>query len=115
MSAELNAMLDAIAKLTQVITESQARAAVHPSGLGAQDRKKIDLRLIKVNDFQGNAEVWDLWAFSFKGGVRAKDRAAYKLLIQTGELGTDLDENGLNSTEETISGEIYNLLCQFCR
>ena len=110
MAVELNAMMDAITKLTEAVAEM--RAAPRP---GAAERRKIDMRFIKAGEFAGTTEDWDAWAFSFKGGIRAQDRIAYNLLVQTEEFGHDLNETGLSPAEETISGEIYNLLCQFCR
>ena len=103
-------MMDAITKLTEAVAEMRAAPRA-----GAAERKKIDMRFIKAGEFAGTTEDWDAWAFSFKGGIRAQDRMAYNLLVQTEELVHDLDEKGLSPTEETISGEIYNLLCQFCR
>ena len=62
MSAQLDAIVDAI---TQVITDSPATAAVHLAEIRAPHHKKIDLRLIKVNHFLGNAGKWETCAFSF--------------------------------------------------
>ena len=116
MSAEMNAMMEAITKLTQAMTDVQQGGSGSRGGPpGVNERKKIDMRYIKVQEFEGKTEDWDTWSFSFKGGIRAQDKRAYDLIGKVEELVDDIDESGLDPNTEAISGELYNLLCQYCR
>ena len=78
--AELKAMMDAITKLTEAVTGMQQReaASLRPPGLA---RKKIDVRFMKVQEFDGKNEEWDVWSFFFKSSIRAQDKRAYELLL----------------------------------
>ena len=111
--AELKAMMDAITKLTEVTGMQQREAAsLRPPGL---ERKKIDVRFMKDQEFDGRNEEWDGWSFSFKSSIRAQDKRAYELLSQAELETSEIHEIGLSSADEMISGEVYNLLCQCCR
>ena len=55
------------------------------------------------------------WSFSFKSSIRAQDKRAYELLVHAELETSEISENGLNAGDEMISGEVYNLLCQYCR
>ena len=55
MSAEMNAMMEAITKLTQAMTDVQQGGSGSrggPPGFNVE-RKKIDMRYIKVQEFEG--------------------------------------------------------------
>ena len=114
MSSEMSAMMEATTKLTQAMTDMQQSGSGNRGGQPGinADRKKIDMRYIKVQEFEGKTEDWDTWSFSFKGGIRAQDKRAYDLIGKVEQLVVDMDENGLDPNAEAISGELYNLLCQ---
>ena len=65
---EFKAMMEAITKLTEVVTGMQQREMtnVKPPGL---ERKKIDVRFMKVQEFDGRNDEWDSWSFSFKSSI----------------------------------------------
>ena len=111
---EFKAMMEAITKLTEVVTGMQQREMtnVKPPGL---ERKKIDVRFMKVQEFDGRNDEWDSWSFSFKSSIRAQDTRAKGLLVHAELETSEISENGLNAGDEMISGEVYNLLCQYCR
>ena len=117
MSSEMRAMMEAITKLTRAMTDMQQSGSGNRGGQPGinADRKKIDMRYIKVQEFEGKTEDWDTWSFSFKGGIRAQDKRAYDLIGKVEQLVVDMDENGLDPNTEAISGELYNVLCQYCR
>ena len=56
--AELRVMMDAITKLTEAVTGMPQRemANLTPPGL---ERKKVDVRFMNVQEFDGNNEEWD--------------------------------------------------------
>ena len=111
---EFKAMMEAITKLTEVVTGMQQREMtnVKPPGL---ECKKIDDRFMKVQEFDGRNDEWDSWSFSFKSSIRAQDKRAYELLVHAELETSEISENGLNAGDEMISGEVYNLLCKYCR
>ena len=55
-------------------------------------------------------DEWEAWSFSFKGSVRAQDTQAYSILTKLEQMVGNFDESAsLNSEEDAISGQIYNL------
>ena len=78
---EFKAMMEAITKLTEVVSGMLQREMtnVKPPGL---ERKKIDVRFMKVQEFDGRNDEWDSWSFSFKSSIRAQDKRAYELLVR---------------------------------
>ena len=102
---EFKAVVEAITKLSEVVTGMQQREMtnVKPPGLV---RKKIDVRFMKVQEFD---------YFSFKSSIRAQDKRADEMLVHAELETSEISENGLNAGDEMNSGEVYNLLCQYCR
>ena len=52
---------------------------------------------------------------SFKSSIRAQDTRAYELVVHEELEISEISENGLNEGDELISGEVYKLLCFYCR
>ena len=85
MATELNAMMEAMAEMSQVMTEWQTRAnqgAPLPPGLqgGRERRKMIDMRFIKVNEFEGKQEDWDAWNKQKKENKNNKGKTGKKIV-----------------------------------
>ena len=70
MSAEINAMMQAITRLTQAMADLQTRTAQTSQPASPPRRKKLDTRYIKVEEFDGGSERWDQWSFALNGGNR---------------------------------------------
>ena len=115
MSAEMNAMMEAITRLTQAMADLQSRTSQSSHPASPPRRKKLDTRYIKVEEFDGGSDRWDQWAFALKGGIRAQDAEAYRIMMKVEEMAEDLNEDDLEFEHDEISGEVYNILCQTCR
>jgi hypothetical protein len=100
-------------------------AREEPPGLEAKKKKevkeeeqRIDIKHMKMNSFNGTAESYEDWAFSFKRGIRSRNKKAYEMMIKSEEM-TDLiiDENDLDPDTDfpgidDRSAEVYDILCQ---
>ena len=106
----LKAIMDAITKRTEAVTGMQ-QGETSSLRLPGLEWKKIDVRFLKVQEFDEKNEEWDGWSFSFKSSIRAQDMQAYELLSQA-ELETSEIHEICLSPAEMISGEVHSLLRQ---
>jgi hypothetical protein len=121
---QLNAMLQQMATMSQALlaagAQQQAQQARPPDvPAGFPRRKLIDARHLKVPFFDGTPSKFDDWSFAFKRTIRSVNLDAYNALVLV-EKETRVDEGNLdlemvNVDAETLSAELYDILCQACQ
>jgi hypothetical protein len=112
------AMARQLADLTNafiVIEGQRMQAQARASEGGGQQRRRIDARHVRVQEFAGKPEDWSDWAFALKRSIRAQSKTAFDLLAKVEQLSDDVDELDLTEEEDAVSGELYDILCQMCR
>jgi hypothetical protein len=121
----MKAITDQMKVITDQIKEIKSSAGEEPPGLEVKKKKevkeeeqRIDIKHMKMNSFNGTAESYEDWAFSFKRGIRSRNKKAYEMMIKSEEM-TDLiiDENDLDPDTDfpgidDRSAEVYDILCQ---
>ena len=127
MSAE--DIMKPIEALTKVIADGQAMvveaqkkatdAAVEASSATKMNqamRKKIEMKNMKIGEFEGENGKWDEWAFNFVSAIRAQSPEIYKHMVIVEEMKDDFDEDTIEDPRlEALSGELYDILAQICR
>ena len=95
-----------------------------PPGLEAKKKvydpnnNSIDMKNVKINNFNGATESYEDWAFAFKRTIRIKNKKAYHMIIKIEEMNDIMvDEEGLDPDNdfpeiEERSAELYDVLCQ---
>jgi len=97
--ASADDVLAAIAALTKAITDGQmANNAATTEARDRQEmtretRKKIEMKNMKVTEFDGNKEKWDEWSYNFMSGIRAQNIEIYKEMIKAEENKNDVDDD----------------------
>ena len=76
--------------------------------------KSIIARHVRIDTFKGNEQEWDDWSFSFKRTIRSMNVEAYRTMVEAEQSNDDMNELGLSNDLEMRSGELYDVLCQFC-
>jgi hypothetical protein len=127
MSAQMkmnSEILNEIKELKRGAKEDEGRE--EPPGLEAKKKKEvtdsfdksIDMKNVKVNNFNGATESYEDWAFAFKRTIRIKNKKAYHMIIKIEEMNDimvdeeDIDpDNDFPGIEER-SAELYDVLCQ---
>ena len=97
-----------IAQLAELIAKSEKVKA----DFGA--RRRLEMKNLKVSEFNGKYEDWGDWAFSFKRAIRSSNQDAYKLMGKVEVMVETLDSLDLSAEEDKISAELYDVLCQVC-
>ena len=78
-----------------------------------EEEVKCWRRTCGASPFSGND--WSGWAFSFKRGIRAQNHEVFKAMQNMENLeDTVSEECDVPVEQEARSGELYDLLCQFC-
>jgi len=96
-------------QLIQTITAGQVQAAPTPKG------RPVLAKHLRCDVFTGKPEQWDDWAFAFKRGIRAQSAKVYEQMVAVETLPEEFDEvTDLAKELEGSSGELYDVLCQFC-
>ena len=68
---------------------------------------------MRCEQFQGGP--WGDWAFAFKRAIRSQSPEAYKAMERVESQEAAVDElGGAPPEQEMRSGELYDVLCQFC-
>ncbi len=88
-------------------------------GTSERSGRRLDLKFMRVHDFEGQPERWPDWVFGFKRAVRAASKEAYDILDEVERSTVDVDEVDLEVKHvdvnvEKLSGELYDILCQVC-
>ena len=85
-------------------------------GNEAGPRRVLDTRGVHLPTFDGEAAQFGDWSFSFKRGIRAMSPQTYDLMVEAEKPTAQLDgqESQVQDTAIKASGEIYDLLCQYC-
>ena len=88
-------------------------ATTAPPGSGRGGGRQVLAKYMRCETFSGGD--WGSWAFSFKRGVRAQNQEVFKAL-QNAETMEDVisEEVDVPVEQEARSGELYDVLCQFC-
>ena len=86
-----------------------------PSSSGSSSgRPHITVKDIRVDTFNGQIDKWEDWSFAFRRTIRSMSRVCYDLMVEA-ELSTEPVDTIQHTTEQDArSGELYDVLCQFC-
>ena len=112
LMAQTSALTAAVAQMADL----QQGAASKGSPKGG---KVIDARHLRLATFDGTSSRYDEWSFSVKRAIRSASCATYKLLAQVEVEPAEVQEDQMTDEfeglkTESISAEIYDLLCQSC-
>ena len=107
ISAEqLQMLIDALIARTEAVPA--------PPGLRGGHQGHVIAKNMRCEDFAGGA--WADWAFAFKRGVRAQNPEAFRTMQAVEAASVEFQEaTELAHELEVTSGELYDVLCQFCR
>ena len=86
-----------------------ARQPVSSSG-----RPHIVAKDVRVEIFNGFIDRWEDWSFSFKRTIRSMSRACYSLMLDAEVSSDPVDDIQRTPEQDARSGELYDVLCQFC-
>ena len=112
-----------VQQLIQFQHANQAAAGTaspsYPEQAGFRSAKIFDLRHLKYTTFDGTPSTYDDWAFSFKRAIRSSNCDAYKMLVQVERVTDEFREDVVDPQfeglrMESVSAELYDLLCQAC-
>ena len=118
MSAEqFNQFMQSI----QAMYQGAASQAAQTSGLGGgagptlSERTKIVARNVRIETFKRNAQDWEDWSFTFKRTIRSMSVETCRTMVEVEKITDDLNELAdLTKAQKQRSGELYDVLCQFC-
>ena len=88
-------------------------------GAGGRDhgpRRKIDTKMMRIRDFSGETAHWEAWVHSFKSAIRSGCPAALQTMEEVEKSSYDGTDDNLDDVEDVdkISGELYDILSQYC-
>ena len=88
-------------------------------GGGHGRRAAIDKKAIRIRDFDGSPSGWDQWVHAFKSAMRCANPGVLEFMNEAEKMTTEAKDDNLDSTmaEEEVkkmSGELYNILSQYC-
>ncbi len=72
---------------------------------------------MRIRDFDGNQSMWEQWIHSFKSAIRSCSPAVLAAMEMAEKMVDDaMDVNICGGGEEGVkmSGELYNILGQYC-
>ena len=84
------------------------------------NRKTIDPRHLHLKEFDGDPSKWTEWAFSFRRTIRSANTKVFDLFdkIETADItineGLMHDELQNEIDIHKLSGELYDILSQYC-
>ena len=118
MAATADDVLQAIAALTKAIMEGHT--ATNAATTEARERqemsretgKKLEIRNMKITEFDGDKEKWDEWSHNFASGIRAQNSEIYKEMLKAEESAEDVDEESKDPRISAMSNELYDILAQ---
>ena len=85
------------------------------AGAGGRDhgpRRKIDTKMMRIRDFRGETAHWEAWVHSFKSAIRSACPAALQTMEEVEKSSYDGTDDNLDV--DKISGELYDILSQYC-
>ena len=98
-----------------VIKALDAQKAANPARRD-DDKKRIDDRHLKLEDFQGKAEDWADWSFTFKRMIKGKNEEAWRIMNEVEKANReDMEAMALTEEQKKIGSELYDILCQVGR
>ena len=126
----LNALLQQMGQLTaamlaqqnqQAIPAAAGFAAEQPPGFsgggkgGGSRQARVEARHVKIGTFDGAPDKWDDWSFAFRRTIRSMSNEAYQMMTNVEKKSAEINEHDeLDMGQEQVSGELYDVLCQFC-
>ena len=113
---------EAMQAVAQMIAMALQQAGVGGAVGGGRERRgkaAIDTKGIKFRDFDGTQADWEQWVHSFKSAIRSANPDVLELMQEaekmTGEAKDENLECEMDDEEaEKMSGELYNILSQYC-
>jgi hypothetical protein len=119
---QIRQLLEGIASLTQAVfaqQQQQQQRAEAPPGLNESNKKefkkKIQMRDIKVQNFEGGASKWEEWSFQMKNAIAANQKDLYDLMVGVENATEEVDELAYyDKPAEESSAELYYVLSQLC-
>ena len=121
MAATADDVLQAIAALTKAIMEGHTATnaatteARERQEMSRETRKKLEIRNMKITEFDGDKEKWDEWSHNFASGIRAQNSEIYKEMLKAEESAEDVDEESKDPRISAMSNELYDILAQTCK
>jgi len=98
-----------------VIAALEAQRSSSP-GRRDEERKRIDDRHIKFEEFNGNPEEWYDWSFTFKRLIKGKCQKAWELMNAVEKQSReDVQNMTLSEEQNKIGSELYDILCGLSR
>ena len=85
-------------------------------GYGGGPKKLIDTKSIRIRDFDGEQNKWEAWAHSFKSAIRSACPEVLATMEEAEKMTLNGTDDNLEEVEEVEkkSGELYNILSQYC-
>ena len=88
-------------------------------GQGRDNRAAIDTKAIRIRDFDGSPSGWDQWVHAFKSAMRSANPGVLEFMNEAEKMTTEAKDDNLDLTmakEEVkkMSGDLYNILSQYC-
>ena len=85
-------------------------------GYGGSPKKLIDTKSIRIRDFDGEQSKWEAWAHSFKSAIRSACPEVLVTMEEAEKMTLTATDDNLEEVEEIEkkSGEMYNILSQYC-
>ena len=76
----------------------------------------IDTKSIRIRDFDGEQNKWEAWSHSFKSAIRSASPEVLATMEEAEKMSLDGTDDNLEEVEDIVkkSGELYNILSQYC-
>ena len=99
-------------KIMNMVVERLEAGGGSP-GLGGGGGRPVLAKHMRCEPFQGGP--WSDWAFAFKRGVRSQSPDTFKAMQRVEAMDDAIDESvDVPAQQEARSGELYDVLCQYC-
>ena len=79
-------------------------------------RKTLEIKNMRIRDFDGDATHWEAWVHSFKSAIRSTCPMVLKAMEEVEKLSTEGTDDKLGEVDGIgkLSGEMYDILSQYC-
>ena len=89
---------------------------------GGRSRPCLDTKAMRIRDFDGAQNSWEQWIHSFKSAIQSCSPTVLTIMEEAEKMTSDATDDDIGEgddsrTEEEIgnmSGELYNILGQYC-
>jgi hypothetical protein len=119
----LHQMAQMIAMALQQAGVGQPAHAVPVPGGGGGGRSRpcLDTKAMRIRDFDGAQNNWEQWIHSFKSAIRSCSPTVLTIMEEAEKMASEatdenIGEDALEPRDEIgkMSGELYNILGQYC-